>query len=779
MKAPVKALSRRWAWWSAPVVAAAVVWLLLPQPELYPRNGFSTAVYDRAGRLLQLSLAPDERYRVRLEPERISPVLVEAVRLYEDRHFFIHPGVNPAALARAAWSTYASGNRVVGGSTLTMQLARLRFRLETRSIGGKLWQIFRALQLERHYSKRELLTAYLNLAPYGGNIEGVGAASLIYFGKPAADLSLPEALALAVIPQNPSARYPLAARGDALFEARTRLFAIWLDAHPEAQTAAPLLRLPLHFGTPAQLERAARHFARDVALRHPRGGEIMTTLDSPLQRRVETLVDHYLSQRAPDGLRNAAVLVLDHRDNEVLVEVGSADFSEASISGQVNGARAKRSPGSALKPFIYGLALDQGLIHPMTLLKDAPRRYGLYTPENFDRDFEGPVTARDALIYSRNMPAVELLSNLRAPDFYDLLARASVRDLKPREYYGLALALGGNEVTMHEIAGLYSALANGGLWRPLRETDSAPPDAPPSRLLSPEAAYLVLDMLTQTPRPHALPLPTARNRLRVAWKTGTSFAFRDAWSVGVVGPYVLAVWVGNFDGSGNPAFVGIRGAAPLFFSIAHQLAEQPGFKELPELPPPSLNLAEVAVCEPTGDLPGRYCPRTALSWFIPGVSPIKVSDVHRAVRVDTVSGLRACWNDANVVTEIYAVWPSDIAAVFRQAGISFPAPPRWHDRCPLARRDVTAASAPTILSPDRGVSYALRPDRSESESIPFQAVSDGEARKLYWFVDDHFVGDSKPRETFFWNAEPGQFTVRVVDDLGQAATSELMVGLAQ
>src|SRR5688572_29711822 len=193
MKTLVTAVGRRRAWLLAPVVAAAAVWLLLPQPELYPRNGFSTAVYDRAGRLLQLSLAPDERYRVRLEPERISPALIEAVRLYEDRHFFMHPGVNPAALARAAWSTYVSGNRVVVGSTLTMQLARLRFSLETRSIGGKLWQIFHALQLERHYSKREILTAYLNLAPYGGNIEGAGAASLIYFGKPAADLSLSEA----------------------------------------------------------------------------------------------------------------------------------------------------------------------------------------------------------------------------------------------------------------------------------------------------------------------------------------------------------------------------------------------------------------------------------------------------------------------------------------------------------------------------------------------------------------------------------------------------------
>jgi penicillin-binding protein 1C len=327
---------------------------------------------------------------------------------------------------------------------------------------------------------------------------------------------------------------------------------------------------------------------------------------------------------------------------------------------------------------------------------------------------------------------------------------------------------------------LYAALANGGLWRPLRETTLTAGDEPvPVRLLSREASFLVLDMLTQTPRPDALPLPTARNRMRVAWKTGTSFAFRDAWSVGVAGGYVVAVWVGNFDGSGNPAFVGVRGAAPLFFNIVAQLTEQADFTPLAEQPSADLNLTKVAVCAPTGDLPGRYCPRKAPSWFIPGVSPIRVSDVHRAIRIDTISGLRACWQDANVVTEIYAIWPSDIASVFRQAGISFPRPPAWHERCSLANRDVATAAPPTILSPDRNISYALRPDRSETESIPFQAVSDGEARKLFWFVDDHFVGDSAPRETFFWNAEPGRFTVRVVDDLGQATSRELIVGLAQ
>jgi len=759
-------------------MGVAIAWLLLPRPELYPRNGFSTAVYDRDGQLLKLALAPDERYRVRLELPRISPRLREAVRLYEDRWFDFHPGVNPAALLRAAWTTYVLRQRVIGASTITMQLARLRFNLETRTVGGKLVQIFRALQLERHYSKDEILTAYLNLAPYGGNIEGSGAASLIYFNKPAADLSLAEVLTLAVIPQNPSVRNPLNEHRAELQDARWRLFELWRATHPEDEDAASLLTLPVQASGPASLPNRAPHFTRDVASGHLRGGEVFSSLDGSLQTQLERLLWQYVERRAPEGIRNAAALVVDTRDGRILAEIGSADFNNDAIAGQVNGTRAQRSPGSALKPFIYGLAIDQGLIHPKTLLKDAPRRYGIYTPENFDRGFAGPVTAKEALIYSRNVPAVELLARLRQPDLYDLLVNANVANLATREHYGLALALGGNEVSMHELASLYAMLARDGNWQPLSGLNGEETRAPSIPLLSPEAAFLTLDMLAAAPRPDAVQLTTARKPYRVAWKTGTSYAYRDAWTAGVAGQYVVVVWVGNFDGSSNPALVGLRAAAPLFFDIADLLAARPDFAGLSESPARSLNLREVDVCAPTGDLPGRYCPRTEKGWFIPGVSPIRVSDVHRPVRIDTVSGLRACWDDANIATEIFAVWPSDLADVFRQAGYSFQAPPPWHPRCGLDAR-ANMGGAPEITSPDASVVYALHPERLESERIPFQATTDGEARAVFWFVDDRYVGHVKPRESLFWKPAPGRYQVRAVDDMGRAASRILEVGIAQ
>lgn len=760
------------------LLVSLTIWLLMPRTELYPRNGFSTAVLDRNGELLRLGLAPDERYRLPLELEDIEPRLLDAVKIYEDRWFDWHPGFNPAALLRAAWTSYVIRERVVGASTITMQLARLRFDLDTRNIGGKLLQIFRAVQLERHYSKDEILAAYLNLAPYGGNIEGVGAASRIYFNKPADQLSLPELLALVVIPQDPGGRSPLTEAGRTELQlARQRMFALWLEEHPEDASVRALIDIPLHVLGPAALERRAPHFARDVAAEHAREGEVRSSLDLALQGRMERLLSQYLERRKPDGIRNAAMMIVDAESREILVEIGSADFSDDSIAGQVNGARAQRSPGSALKPFIYGLAMEQGLIHPNSLLKDAPKRYGVYTPENFDRGFAGPVTATDALVFSRNVPAVDLLARLQRPDLYDRLVDIGVRDMASREHYGLALALGGNEISMHELLSLYVALANDGHWRPLREL-RAPDKAAGMQLMTPEAAFLVIDMLAQAERPDAIPLSGRQRPYRAAWKTGTSYAFRDAWTVGIVGQYAVAVWVGNFDGSGNPALVGLRAAAPLFFDIADTLAAQPDFTSLPEYPGPDLNLREVDICAATGDLPGKHCPQLRQGWFIPGVSPIRVSDVHRAIRIDTVSGLRACWNDANVIVDILAVWPSDIEQVFRQAGYVFRKPPAWHPRCDIGERSNRAAP-PEITSPGMNMVYALHPERLEQETIPFQAVADGEARAIFWFVDDAFVGRTAPRETLFWRAAPGRYEIRAVDDLGRISVRELEVGIAQ
>ena len=768
------------------LACVVLAWAVLPKPALYGDIPFSTLVTDREGRPLKLVPADDGRYRLFTALDDIAPVAREATLLYEDRGFHRHPGVDPLALARAAWTTYVRRTRVVGGSTITMQLARLRFDLDTRTLFGKLVQSARALQIERHYGKAEILEAYLNLAPYGGSIEGIGTASRIYFDKPASALSLGEALALAVIPQNPTDRFPVRATGRAeLLAARERLLGAWLSGADDADAGTiARARLVPGFRSPAGLPSHAPHFVRDH-VPHGSGARIRTTLDLDLQGLVEARIAEHVERRRRDGIANAAAMLVDARRMEVLALVGSAGFFDTAIAGQVNGARAPRSPGSTLKPLLYALAMDAGLIHPMTLLEDAPRRYAAYTPENFDRGFLGPVFARDALVYSRNVPAVGLLADFGVERFRDWLRGAGVKDLRPAADYGLALALGGSEITMEELVRLYATLASGGVWRDFTVVPGSMP-VTPRRVLSEEASFLVLDMLRDVARPNA-PARGFDARPAVAWKTGTSFGFRDAWSVGIVGHYVLAVWVGNFDGSANPALVGREAAAPLFFAIADSIPAPEGLDESPrgdrpwwavldELPatPGALNLRRVEVCATTGDLPGPHCPRTTRSWFIPGVSPIRVSTVYRAIDIDRRTGLRSCHPDEHTERIVHEFWPSNLHDVFRRAGIAIRRPPPWSADCGLDETSATGL-APRIRSPQRSLVYHAPAPGAADGNVPFSAVVDGDARRMFWFVDHRLVATTDPGESYFWTPRPGRFTVRVVDDLGRAAAETIHV----
>ncbi len=766
---------------AALVLAAG--YLLLPRPDLTSFHGYSRAFFDRDDRLLRLTLAADERYRIHVPLDKVSAQLQEATLLYEDRNFYHHPGVDPLALVRGGWSSYVVGARPVGASTITMQVARLRWNLHTRTLPGKIIQILRALQLTRHYSKDEIFEAYLNLASYGRNIEGIEAASLIYFNKHAAELTLPEALTLSVVPQNPVKRNPTTDSGFARCKAaRDQLFGRWLQEHPGDADKRVFFEMPLAIRPPEALPFAAPHFVNDLDRQLPlvQRGPVRTTLDLDLQRRVEQHISSYIERRRSEGMNNAVVAVLNHRTMELEALVGSADFWDEEISGQVNGFTAKRSPGSTLKPFVYALAMDQKRIHPMSLLKDAPRRYGGFTPENYDQLFMGPVFARDALIASRNVPAVHLQAQLDSPGLYDFLKSARVSGLEEEGHYGLALCLGGAELTMEELLRLYAMLPNGGVLKPVRKLRETEDDKEPRSLLSPEACYLTLDILKDNPPPTGAALiGQVEAGPEVAWKTGTSFAFRDAWAIGVSGPYVIAVWVGNFSGEGNPAFIGRQAAGPLLFEVARGLGGGEGWQATGHLAPGLLNLSRVAVCADTGDLPGRYCPRKAESWFIPGVSPIKVSTIHRAVPVNRETGLRSCWDrPGETERQVFEFWPSDLQQIFRQAGIAIKSPPEYEADCSLDDKSASGMR-PVILSPVEGVSYSLRSASLDAWRIPFSASVDADVRDLFWFVDGRFVGQVSSGENFIWQAEVGAFTVRVVDDHGRAAQREISVGMVR
>jgi penicillin-binding protein 1C len=747
-----------------------------PHASLQARVAVSTGVWSADGELLRVTLAADEQYRLWVPLDEISPTLVDAMLLKEDRWFYVHPGVNPVALGRAAYRTYSSGDRQ-GGSTLTMQLARLLYRLNTKTPAGKAKQAALALWLECRYSKHDLLEAYLNVAPFGGNIEGVGAASRIFFGKSPDRLTLGESLTLAVIPQRPAGRAGRTAGADDMLAAREKLGRAWLQTHRASGDRADADRrqveLPIVARPDYTLPWKAAHFVDALLAAGSPGGRVDTTLDSRLQRVLETQIAQFIAERGDNGLRNAAALLVDTRDMGVKAWVGAADYWNAR-DGQVNGVLAKRSPGSALKPFIYALALDQGVLHPRTMVRDAPSAFGPFTPENFDGRFVGPIAAQDALIRSRNIPAVWAASQLTQPTLYQFLEGAGIRDLKPEAFYGLALALGGGEVTMEELAGLYAMLANGGVLKPIRMTVRgdrlSAPNSAGVRLISPEASFITLDMLRQNARPGDTGLVPVRTRWPVAWKTGTSWGFRDAWTAGVAGPYVLVVWIGNFSGEGNPAFVGIDAAAPLFFRMVDGLnLARPD--EDTSLPAPPAGVSSVAVCVGSGDLPNADCPHTVDTWYIPGKSPIRVSQLHRAVALDAVTGAPICAPyPAATRFEVFEFWSSDMLTLFREAGMPRRVPPPL-PACALDDR----MEPPRIASPMRNVSYALR--SSTRDAIPLEASVAADVQRLFWFDGNALIGSRTPSDgPLSWRpATAGTRIVRVVDDHGRSADRDVTV----
>ena len=743
------------------------VWLLLPKPPLLDGISFSQCVRDRSGKLLRVTLTTDQKFRVWTALPNISPALIDATLRFEDKYYRHHPGVNPVALVRSALNLHAGGAHS-GASTITMQLARLRYHLCTRTLGGKFVQIVRALELERHYSKAEILEAYLNLAPYGRNIEGVGAASQIYFDKPASRLSRPEAVALSVIPQSPSRRALFVDRDNrSLDSAQSH----WYDrAKIDREFSARL------FSARAQRERKflAPHFVQEIVATEKGRDEIVTTLDLAKQQLIERRIADYIQTNRNRGIQNAAALLVDTQTMDVLAQIGSADFFNADINGQVDGTRAPRSPGSTLKPFVYALALQQGLIHPFSILSDAPHSFGDYNPENFDREFVGPIRACDALARSRNLPAVELASQLHHPTLYEFLRGAGVKLPRSESVYGLSLPLGGAEVTMEDLVRLYAALANNGGLRPLRRT-SRDPAAPRGRsIIMPEAAFLTLEMLN-LPRPEVG--RAYSDQAPVFWKTGTSHGFRDAWSIAVFNHYILAVWIGNFDGRGNGTFVGRIAAAPLLFQIIDSLRATWPEPNQPHVPPPGANLKRVSFCAVSGDLPQSYCTHQVEGWFIPGISPIKLCDVHQEVLVDAASGLRVARDDGTrqLRREVYEFWPTELLSIFRRAGVPRKLPPPF---LPDTDPELVARTGnpPRIIAPAAGSAYeVLNSNSSREQGIPLRAKTDADVREVYWFADKTFIGKSAASDILSWKSGPGRYELTALDDHGRSGSCSVIV----
>ncbi|MBU0631460.1 penicillin-binding protein 1C [bacterium] len=756
----------------------AYKWYQVPDKTILAWHTYSTLYKDANNNPLRLTLADDEKYRLWVPYDAISKHVVDATIMYEDKYFYSHPGVNFPSLWRAFVSTYITYDRRVGASTITMQVAKVAFNLKSREISGKLQQIFYALWLEQHYTKQQILEFYFNSVSYGGNIEGIEAASQIYFHKSVSELNIPQALSLVVIPQNPTKRNPLNEEGyKNMITARDHLNALYQEtlSPKDKEDNKAWINLPLHVYTREEFPFLAPHFVNYLERDKFNSGIIHTTLDINKQNILEKEIKNWLNKSRTKGFTNACALLIDKKSMEVKAWVGSADFYNEKILGQVDGITAKRSPGSTLKPFVYALGMDQSLIHPNTLLKDTPYRLQAYTPENYDRVFLGPISATKALIYSRNVPAVRLASQLTTPSFYTFLKDAGVSDMKDPSFYGMSIALGGMEVTPLEIGKLYGAIANGG---ELEDVHLIKDDQnrTQTKVLSAESAYLTLDMLRKNPSVGTKSIVGVHKKEeKYAWKTGTSFAFRDALSVGIGNKYILLVWIGNFDGTPNPNFVGREAAGPLFFNIMRALDEKDVFAN--DTSPALLNISKVDICESTGALPSKLCPKVKKGWFIPGVSPITVSNVYREIPINIKTGLRACKEvKGKTKMEVFEFWPSDIQEIFLMAGVKKKSPPPYESGC---TKNTQISSEPTIQSPTEGLIYTLEPDKIKESRIPFTAILDADSHKAFWYVDKAFVGNSESNKPLFWKPKLGEFSVTVIDEKGLSASRKIKVELAQ
>lgn len=714
-------------------------------------------------------------WRYPITPEQVSPLYLQALLNYEDRWFWRHPGINPVALVRAAGQWARSGRVVSGGSTLTMQVARILDaprRPAARSPLRKLRQLLRAIQLEVHLSKREILTLYLNRAPFGGTVEGVEAASWAYLGKPASRLSHAEAALLAVLPQSPSRLRPdreperaRVARDKVL--GRMQRIGVWAPEQVRDARMEPVVARSL------QPPRHAPLLAQRLRSEHPHAIRVTSTVDLELQRTLEDRVAAYFSG-LPERT-SAALLVVDNATLEARAYVGSVVFADTARLGHVDMVRAWRSPGSTLKPFLYGLALDDGLIHSESLLVDAPQSFGDYRPGNFDAAFNGPVGAAEALRLSLNVPAVDLLDRVGPARFSARLAHAGIRLRWPDGATpNLSMILGGTGARLEDLVGAYAALNRKGVAGRVRYT----PDAPRAdrRLLSPGAAWIVREMLEANPRPGtAADTFDPRGRPRVAWKTGTSYGYRDAWALGSTRRYTVGVWVGRPDGTPLPGQYGAVTALPLLFEVIDSLPRARG-DAVPATPPP--NVARVEVCWPLGLPPDpqapQLCRKRRQAWTLDDVVPPTFAERDARLwnvgverfEVDRRSGLRLsadCSRPHERESRELARWPAlaspwlatDARRASRLPALSPDCSADGRDAAEELRIEGLADRA--TLAPAPGSTHAVR--------LSLRAL--GSEARIRWLLDGRQIGESAGETPFVYDfGEAGEHTLTALADSG-------------
>jgi penicillin-binding protein 1C len=727
------------------------VLLLLPLPARL-RAAPSVVVEYSNGDVAHVFLTDDDQYRMQVELEHVDPAYLAALVQLEDRRFWHHPGVDPLATARAIRQNLSAGRVVSGSSTLTMQLVRM-LEPRPRTLRSKLVEMVRALQLEARLGKRQILAAYLQFLPFGRNFEGVETASWAYFGHSARALSPSEIATLLAVPQDPVHRFPDSKNGERLRVARDRaaerLGLRDVASEPIARSLKPL-------------PREIAHAAEWMRAQQPGVARIRTTLDGGLQRLAERMLEAGRQERERNGIYNGTLVLVDHARGEVRALVGNVDYWDAQHGGQLAGFAQPRSTGSLLKPFLYALALDEGLALPSFLVPDVRTHYGLYEPHNFDGGHAGLVRLDDALVRSLNVPFVALLSRLGVERFIGALRTAGVESLDDDEgHYGLSAIVGGIEMTPLEAAGLFSMLAEGGSYRPLTWRASARA-AGPVRIFSTAAARLTQQALERRDRPDFPDRQkVAAQPVAIHWKTGTSGRRRDAWSAGSGPTYTAVVWLGNFDNRPSAALVGADAAAPILFNVLEALERSPA-------PPVEVaGLAPIEVCAFSGYPATPDCPKRAQVLGPVHSVPTASCPFHVALDIDAVSGLALkpeCRAGHRFDRHVFVVLPPGVE---RQADAR--PRPAWAPGCepdePAAPFDIT--------SPREGAALLLM-EGGRRQQIPLE-VDGGPIGQVSWFVDGEFLGSRAAREQLWWRPTPGAHDIVALEESGRMARRTLSV----
>ncbi|MBO0930923.1 penicillin-binding protein 1C [Fibrella aquatilis] len=748
-----------------PKVALAVLLGLFLLDRLFPpplNVPYSSIVTAADSTTLHAFLSRDDKWRMYATLSEITPTLRQTILQKEDRWFRWHPGINPVAMVRALGRNLLSGKRTSGASTITMQVVRL-LEPRPRTYGSKVMEVLRALQLELHLSKDEILQLYLNLVPYGGNIEGIKSASLLFFGKLPQLLSLAEITTLAIIPNRPSS-LRLGENNAAVVTARNAWLNRFLAAGTFSQSAIDNALLEPLNAHRRPAPNVAPHLSLRLQSEHPDEPIIVSTLQANVQAAAERLVRQYVDRIRTQNIHNAAVLVINNQTGAIEAYVGSAAFDDIVDGGQVDGVRAIRSPGSALKPLLYALAFDQGLITPKAKINDVPTNFGAgsgsYEPDNYDRQFNGPVTAEFALANSLNIPAVKLLRDVSTPVFVAKLREAGFKTVqKQAPDLGLSMILGGCGVTLEELTRSYTAFAS------------------PQKLFSPEATFLVTNILTQITRPD-LPnnFDNSYHLPRIAWKTGTSYGRRDAWSVGYNRHYTVGVWVGNFSGIGVPNLSGANTATPLLFQLFNAIdynAPTGWFR-----PPTDGKLGFRQICPESGDVPEHSCAGRATDYYIMGVSRANRCQHQTQVYTNPAATISYCAHCrpagmdslTRPVARLYPNLAPEVVAWYAASHRPYAAIPPHNPAC---SRVFGNGVAPLITSLNEGSDYFIDPKSPADLALTCQTAND--VQQVYWYLNNQLFRTAEPTETLFFRPTPGVLTVSCADDKGRVSKVRVVV----